>query len=97
MHSQAVTLFNSSLIGVSAGQDFPWPGGRSALVVQGSVFGAGSLTLQFRGPQGTYMSVCSTFLAAQIFPFDAPAGQYRMASAASSAIGITAALVTIPY
>lgn len=98
MTTQSVILCQTSFVGVSASASVPWPGGRSAVTVVATAFGVGSINLQILGmDNSTWINVNSTFLSNQLYLFDAPPGQYRMNNAASSAIGVNAALVRIPY
>jgi hypothetical protein len=99
MPSKGTTFFNSSLIGNTAtSTPVTWDGGRSALIVNATVYGgATGLTLQLMGPSQTWINVASSFLNDQIFPFDAPPGQYRFANLLSSSIGVQAVLVSTTY
>ncbi len=83
-----------------------WPGGRSAVVVSALAYTASGLQLQTQAYQsnssptygGNWINVGSSFVSDQVYPFDAPRGNYRLVNqSTSSVIGINAVLVTIPY
>lgn len=99
-------LFNSSFInGSSVSLTQAWAGGRSALVVSAIAYTAGGLQLQTQGMSsaggtsgGAWINIGSSIVSNQVYPFDAPRGNYRLVNqVASSVIGIDAVLVTIPY
>jgi len=98
MAARGKILFNSSFIGSSAAQSITWEGGRSALVAQALAYSAGGLQLQLQGPSGAWIKIGSSILSDQVFPFDGPAGTYRVTNeSASSIIGANVVMVTIPY
>lgn len=72
-----------------------WRGGRSALTIAATQF-APNVTFQIQAGNGVWIPVCSTIVSSQIFPFDAPPGQYRIVSGIGSSIGLVASLNFIP-
>lgn len=95
--ASAVTLFNSSAIGSTAGQVYGWVGGRSAIVLSASQYGGG-VFLQTQSQTGRWVPVNgTTYSADQVTAYDLPAGQYRMISNAGSSVALSATLVTVPY
>lgn len=97
MQSNGVVLYNSSFVGSSASQSIFWDGGRSVLAVTALVYAPNALQLQLQGPTGRWLNVGSSIVTNQLFPFDAPAGQYRMACQGSSVIGVSAKILTVNY
>ena len=93
----AVSLFNSSFVGSSAGPIVQWLGGRSAIVINASAYG-GSVFLQLQGPSGTWLNVnASTYSADQITSYDLVPGQYKLVSGQSSSVGVNAVLAGVGY
>ena len=97
MPAKGQVLFQSSLVGVMQSTPVTWDGGRTALCVNAAAYSATALQLQVQGPSGAWINVGSSIVADQVYPFDAPPGQYRFSCAASAAIGVNAVLVTVPY
>lgn len=88
----------SSFIGSSAGQAQFWDGGRSAVVIQAAAGGQyGTINLQMQGLSGTWMNIASSFVADQLYVFDAVPAQYRLTNQSGSSIGIFAALLPVQY
>ncbi len=93
-----VLCTNQNFVGSSAVPGVQGLGGRSVLVINASLYGAGSLFLQLQGPSGGWINVnSSAFTSDAIFPFDSAPGQYRMVSNQSSAIGVYAIMANIQY
>lgn len=93
----AVTLFNSSFIGSSAGDAFTWIGGRCSLVLTADQYGGG-VFLQSQGPSGKWVNVNgATFSADQVTGYDLPAGEVKLVSNQSSSINLCATLASVPY
>lgn len=91
-----VTLANSSAIGSTAYAAQSWSGGRSMLVIDATQLGPGVI-FQLQTPIGNWIPVCSTIVTSQIYPFDGPAGSYRIISNAGSTLNIGAVLLPLPY
>lgn len=94
-----VLLQSSLLTNVSTTPVF-WPGGRTNLVIQAGTWpGAPSqMLLQLMGPGNVAIPVASSFVADQIFPFDAPPGMYRLTnSSGSSVVNVVATLSGTAY
>lgn len=104
---KSIIIFNSStpgfstgnFVGSSAAPSQSWDGGRTALVVNAQAYSAQpGLNLQVQGPASGWINIGSSIIGDQVFSFDAPAGQYRLANlGASSVIGVNAVMVTVPY
>lgn len=94
MPAKGIILVNSSLQGVNS-QAQTWDGGRSTLAINATQYGS-AVALQVQGPSGAWIPLCSSIVSDQVFAFDAPPGQYRIANTGSS-IAIVAALTTTPY
>lgn len=84
------------MVGSTASLAQTWDGGRSTLVINAIQY-APNVQLQLQGPSGAWINVGSSIVSDQIFPFDAPPGQYRMVSGIGSSISMVAALTTTPY
>jgi hypothetical protein len=107
MQSQGGILAGGSFIGQSSvGTALQWNGGRAAIVISALVYQASpGLQLQIQAPSsnagasgGNWVNIASSFVADQMFTFDAPRGNYRLANnSASSVIGVNAAMVTVQY
>lgn len=91
----AITVFNSSFIGSSAGSAVLWPkGAKGSLVITCEQYGSG-VYLQFQAGNGNWVSLNSAPIVYDFaYPFSLPAGQYRMISNAGSSIGMTAILTS---
>jgi hypothetical protein len=73
----------------------PWQGGRTSLVIVGTL--ATTTKLQLLGPDdSTWMDV-ATISAVGKTDYDLPAGSYRMQLTGGSPSGIYAKLVAVPY
>lgn len=92
-----ILLFNSSLIGSSVSPDISFVGGRSALAIDATQYGPNGIIFQLQGTAQNWIPVCSAIVSSQTFPFDAPAGRYRLVSNLGSSIGIAASLIPINY
>lgn len=95
MQPQAQTFINSSIQGSTNTLAITWPGGKTTLVIAATTqFG---LTVQphIQALNGQWFPICSNVVSNQIFTFDAPAGQYRIAHSGSS-IGLSATLSIVP-
>ncbi len=75
-----------------------WNGGRSSLIVSGTVYPA-TLNLELLGPDGaTPITMnASNITQNQTLSLDLPAGNYRMLLSGGSPSGIYANLVSVPY
>ncbi len=96
MQAQGVVFFNgsSALAGSTVSAAFAWSGGRSAFTFAATTYG-GQVIPQLQTYGGKWIPICSTIVSDQIFPFDAPAGQYRVVSTGSSVS--LAATLTMTY
>lgn len=94
MQAQGVLFINSSVLGSSVLGPIAWPGGRSAFTFSATQYGL-TVTPQIQAYNGKWIPICSSIVADQIFPFDAPAGAYRIVQAGSS-VGMSATL-TMTY
>lgn len=97
MYSQGIMLLNGNLTGSSATTPQQWLGGRSAITIAANQYGPGGVQLQLLSPNGSWVPVASSFISNQVFPFDAPPGQYQLLNAAGSSIAVAAALTRTPY
>lgn len=94
----AVLAQNQTFVGSSAGTPAMGVGGRSALTINATVYGAAALFLQVQGPSGGWINVnSSAFTSDTVFAFDSVPGQYRMACNQSSVIGLYAVLTNLQY
>ena len=95
--AKALTVFNSSAIGSTAGTAGFWSGGRATLVLSADQYGGG-VFLQTQNLSGAWAPVNgTTYSANQVTAYDLPAGQYRMISNAGSSVNLCAVLVSVPY
>lgn len=91
MAAQGIVLLkNESATSVGA----VWVGGRSALVLTGTL--ATTTKLQLLGQDGTTWLDVSTPTTQGVTPLDLPAGTYRMSLTGGSP-ALYASIVTIPY
>ncbi len=100
MIPNSVILSNSSFVGSSAagGTLTQWQGGRTALVLNASVYASGAVYLQMLGADGlTLLNVGGPYGANTLTSFDLPRGGYKVINGASSSIGVFATLATVPY
>ncbi len=75
-----------------------WQGGRSALILNATVYASGAVYFQMLAPDNaTFLNVGGPYGANQITSYDLPRGQYKLINGASSSIGVYAAIVSIPY
>lgn len=94
-----LVFVNSSVIGsaaigangIAGGAYFE--GGFSQVVIAATQFG-NAVGVQFQAGNGTWIPICSSFVANQLFPFTAPQGQYRLVQNGSS-IGMFASIARI--
>ena len=92
----SLTVGSSTFVGAGTTTAVGWPdGGRTSCVINASAYG--TISLQLQGPSGVFINIASSFVADQVFTFDAPAGQYRLNNTASSTINVVATLIGIPY
>ena len=72
-------------------------GTRACLVINATAYPT-TLTLQVMGPSGAYVPInTANIIADGVYPFDCPAGQYRIFMAGGAPAGVFANLVSIPY
>jgi len=97
MAAKGITIFNSSLIGSSAGSAAFWSGGRAAFVVNAASYGPG-LFLQFQGPSSAWININAvTYSADQVTTYDLPAGQYRVVNNSGNTVGMVAVISSVIY
>lgn len=94
MQPQSQTFINTSLIGSSVTQNLTWVGGRTTLTVAATQFGTG-VQPQLQALNNIWVPICSAIVSGQIFTFDAPPGQYRIAGAGSS-VSLAATMSLVP-
>jgi len=93
MLSESVTLCEDAGAGNQADKTFA--GGKCSFIAEGT-FGGGSVKLQLKTKQDTYVDVPSSTLSANgLLGLDLPAGTYRAVTATGSAF--YAWLVRVPY
>jgi hypothetical protein len=74
-----------------------WSGGRAALVINATAYGA-AVNLEVQGPSGAWVKMnASTIAADSAAAYDLPAGQYRINSATGNTTALYASLVGVPY
>lgn len=69
--------------------DTKWMGGRGWFVVEAGAWGGGSVKLQFRSPNGTYIDIDATNLsltANGVYGFEAPPGELRAVRATATGV-----------
>lgn len=89
------TLLQSSLLAGVLTPAIQWKGGRSVLCLNAVTYpGApNQLVLKMQMPSGSSIVVASTFVADQLFAFDAPPGSYFLHNLSGSAVvGVNAVL-----
>lgn len=98
MPSKGQVLIGSgtTLVGSSATAPVTWDGGRSTCIVDATNFGAG-VNLLCQAPTGNFLPVASAFVTGQIFNFDAPPGQYKLAVGSGACTGLFATLTSTTY
>lgn len=95
----AIILCSSTTITDSSTTEVKgWTGGRAALAVTATAYPT-NLHLQYRGwaTGGWIRAHTSNISANALVSLDAPAGEYRMQISGSTAVGLSAVLVGIPY
>ncbi len=78
----------------TAAADITWLGGRGTFMVESSVWGGGSVTLQYQSPHGTFINVDSTnavFTANGMIDVELPPGVVKAVRA--TATGVYAYLI----
>jgi len=98
MPAKGIVLSNSGIVGPNSSTvaASTWDGGRTVCTVDCGAFGTG-VALQFQGPNQSWIPIASSFVANQAFPFDAPAGQYRLVVTSGIATAAYINLVSVPY
>lgn len=90
-------LYNSSLVGSTASQVQQWIGGRSQISICATQYGTGvNVQVQGLGPAANWIPICSSFVADQLFSFDAPPGNYRVVGAGSS-VSLSVGIIGVSY
>ncbi len=94
-----IILFNSSFIGVGSSVVQSWIGGRSVVSVCAAAYPPNGVQLLFQalGPQANWVPICSSFVADQLFSFDAAPGQYALSFTGSTAVGFCASLNAVSH
>lgn len=90
MQPRGIVLFNSSFIGSSVGTVQQWTGGRTVLTVSATQYGPNGVIPQVQNLNGSWIPICSSIVADQLFSFDAPGGSFRLISNLGSSIGVAA-------
>jgi hypothetical protein len=75
-----------------------WQGGRSALLLNATIYASGAVYFQMLCSDGsTLLNLGGPYGSNQIVSFDLPKGQYKIVNGQSSSIGVYAVLASVPY
>lgn len=96
MPAKGQILFNSSIVGSSSTLPMSWDGGRTNLTIDATNFATG-VGLQVQNISGNWIPIASSFVSNQVFPFDAPPGQYKLAVGSGVATAVAATMTSTPY
>lgn len=96
MPAKGQILSNSSIVGSGTTVAITWDGGRSACTIDAASFATG-VGLQVQNISGNWIPIASSFVANQVFPFDAPPGQYKLVCGSGVATSVFATLTSTPY
>jgi hypothetical protein len=100
MISNTVVFSNSSFLGSSpaGGTLTQWQGGRTAMVINATVYASGAVYLQMMCSDGvTLLNVGGPYGSNQIVNFDLPKGNYKIVNGQSSSLGVYTILASVPY
>lgn len=98
MPSKGQVLIGSgiTLVGSSSSLPVAWDGGRTSCTIDATFFGAG-VNLLVQAPTGFFIPIGSAFVSSQVFNFDAPPGQYKLAVGSGACTGLQAVLTSTSY